>query len=231
MCLQTHINVRGSFRILNFTPWSAKDLDKNVDSAIPGKLLGGDTKKESQHALGRRERRRKKETLTSKAIGNDRLQVMHRVPREVSQYRQSCSICSGARHPEFLPSHLKECKLQSKLALNFHRQIPKNEETPIYSPRRSAFHHFRFSLGEWSECPAFRLTGIVHILQPMQRRNQGARQSRGRGHRNWSIFRAIVQTAAHKIVGTLQIVPTKTTLVSGPQSRSRSFNAGANLLR
>lgn len=42
---ETHINVRGSLRILNFTPWSAKDLDKNVDSAIPGKLLGGDTKK------------------------------------------------------------------------------------------------------------------------------------------------------------------------------------------
>lgn len=39
----THINVLGSFRILNFTPWSAKDLDKKVDSAIPWKLFGGDT--------------------------------------------------------------------------------------------------------------------------------------------------------------------------------------------
>ena len=41
--LRAHINVRGSFRILSFTPWSAKDRDKNVDSAIPGKLFGGDT--------------------------------------------------------------------------------------------------------------------------------------------------------------------------------------------
>lgn len=39
----TYITVRGSFRILNLTPWSAKDLDRKVDSAIPGKLLGGDT--------------------------------------------------------------------------------------------------------------------------------------------------------------------------------------------
>lgn len=37
------MSARGSLRILNFTPWSAKDLDKNVDSPIPGKLLGGDT--------------------------------------------------------------------------------------------------------------------------------------------------------------------------------------------
>lgn len=39
----THISVRGSFRILNFTPWSAKERDRNVDSAIPGKFFGGDT--------------------------------------------------------------------------------------------------------------------------------------------------------------------------------------------
>lgn len=39
----THINVRGSFRILSFTPWSAKDLERKVDSAIPGKLFGGET--------------------------------------------------------------------------------------------------------------------------------------------------------------------------------------------
>ena len=39
----TYMSARGSLRILNLTPWSAKDLDRNVDSPIPGKLLGGDT--------------------------------------------------------------------------------------------------------------------------------------------------------------------------------------------
>lgn len=39
----THKSVRGSLRILSLTPWSANDLERNVDSAIPGKLLGGDT--------------------------------------------------------------------------------------------------------------------------------------------------------------------------------------------
>ena len=39
----TYMSARGSLRILNITPWSAKDLDRNVDSPIPGKLLGGDT--------------------------------------------------------------------------------------------------------------------------------------------------------------------------------------------
>lgn len=27
----------------NLTPWSANDRERNVDSIIPGKLLGGDT--------------------------------------------------------------------------------------------------------------------------------------------------------------------------------------------
>jgi hypothetical protein len=42
------INVRGSFRILSFTPWSAKDLERKVDSAIPGKLFGGETVNRSE---------------------------------------------------------------------------------------------------------------------------------------------------------------------------------------
>lgn len=39
----THSNVRGSFLILNRTPWSPKDRDRNVDSFMPGKLLDGYT--------------------------------------------------------------------------------------------------------------------------------------------------------------------------------------------
>jgi hypothetical protein len=32
----------------NFTPWSAKDRDRNVDSIIPGKFFGGDTLNRSE---------------------------------------------------------------------------------------------------------------------------------------------------------------------------------------
>lgn len=32
-----------SLRILSLTPWSAKERDMNVDSAMPGKALGGST--------------------------------------------------------------------------------------------------------------------------------------------------------------------------------------------
>lgn len=43
LLIETYTRVLGSFRILSFTPWSAKDLDRNVDSDIPGKFLGGET--------------------------------------------------------------------------------------------------------------------------------------------------------------------------------------------
>lgn len=41
--VSTHNKVRASLRILSLTPWSANDLERNVDSAIPGKFFGGET--------------------------------------------------------------------------------------------------------------------------------------------------------------------------------------------
>jgi len=39
----TYIIVRGSLRIRSFTPWSANERERKVDSIMPGKFLGGDT--------------------------------------------------------------------------------------------------------------------------------------------------------------------------------------------
>lgn len=48
LLVQTHIIVRGSLRMRNFTPWSANDRDRKVDSIIPGKFLGGETLNRSE---------------------------------------------------------------------------------------------------------------------------------------------------------------------------------------
>jgi hypothetical protein len=44
----TYIIVRGSLRMRNFTPWSAKDRERKVDSIMPGKFFGGDTLNRSE---------------------------------------------------------------------------------------------------------------------------------------------------------------------------------------
>lgn len=54
---ETYIIVRGSLRMRSFTPWSANERERKVDSIIPGKFLGGDTGEVSsaQQAPSRRE--------------------------------------------------------------------------------------------------------------------------------------------------------------------------------
>lgn len=47
-CPLTYIIVRGSLRMRNLTPWSAKDRERKVDSIMPGKFFGGDTLNRSE---------------------------------------------------------------------------------------------------------------------------------------------------------------------------------------
>lgn len=121
------MSARGSLRILNFTPWSAKDLDKNVDSPMPGKLLGGDTVDHQYLGLHQSQGHY---YLTSKTIRNDVLQASHVVPEANPCQRSSSLIFASTRISHSLP-HFEQSEFETKIALELDRQVSKHEKPPI----------------------------------------------------------------------------------------------------
>jgi len=121
------MSARGSLRILNFTPWSAKDLDKNVDSPIPGKLLGGDTVNRQYLGLLRSQDHH---DLTSETLRNDVLQASHVVP-VANPCQRSSSLSFASTRISHSLSHFEQSEFETKIALELDRQVPKHEKSSI----------------------------------------------------------------------------------------------------
>lgn len=110
----------------NLTPWSAKDRERKVDSIIPGKFLGGDTATWSAWL----HRSILPATLTSEPVRDNGLEVGYHVPRSIESICCSAQAATAQAH---LLSHLEQGELETKLALDLHGQIAKDEEPSIWS--------------------------------------------------------------------------------------------------
>lgn len=87
----TYIMVRGSLRMRNLTPWSAKDRERKVDSIIPGKFLGGDTATWSAWL----HRQILPAILTSEPVRDNGLEVGDHVPSSIESISRSAQAATA----------------------------------------------------------------------------------------------------------------------------------------
>ena len=185
------MSYRVSFLILNLTPWSPNDRERNVDSDIPGKFFAEYTGKDQswKSLMGLFQ-------LTGKCIGDDGLKRNYFAPtRSLAQVHETDKRLLSLKHFE-------KSESQPILALVLDRDVAENKKAAIcYSPRQRLFP----GLGLW-----FYRTCIVSVFQSMERRNDGPAESAfiifvfgG------SILCCMPEVARHEIVRTLQEISTR----------------------
>ena len=152
---QPYSNVRGSFLILNRTPWSPKERERKVDSDMPGKFFEAKTSK----SLVEPSRVIHGDALvTIKRLGGDGFDVRHLRSEHSDEPNPSHSLEHG-----HLLAHLEQAEPKAEFAFNLHREVSENKKAAIWG-RRS--EHRRTHTGTYTHL-CYRYPSIDAAMTPM----------------------------------------------------------------